>query len=114
MASLAQKESQSLSQNVKLGLQFRCQAGKVQVNHNRFLGYTKDADGNLIIEAKEAEVVVKRIYREYLDGASLKQIGMELEKDGIRTAAGGKQWRGSTLTKILKNEKYIGDGCMIL
>lgn len=43
MASLAQQESQSLSQNVKLGLQFRYQ--NVQ-NHNRFLGYTKDEEGN--------------------------------------------------------------------
>ena len=37
MASLAQQESQSLSQNVKLGLQFRYQSGQVQVNHNHFL-----------------------------------------------------------------------------
>ncbi len=50
MASLAQQESQSLSQNVKLGIQYRYQQGKVQINHNRFLGYTKDADGNLVIE----------------------------------------------------------------
>ena len=42
MASLAQQESESLSKNVKLGLQFRYQNGEVQVNHNRFLGYTKD------------------------------------------------------------------------
>ena len=62
MASLAQQESQSLSQNVKLGLQFRYQNGQVQVNHNHFLGYTKDADGNLIIDPEQAEVV-KRIYR---------------------------------------------------
>ena len=41
MASLAQQESQSLSQNVKLGLQYRYQQGKVQVNHNRFLGYKR-------------------------------------------------------------------------
>ena len=47
MASLAQQESQSLSQNVKLGLQYRYQQGKVQVNHNRFLGYTKDENGHL-------------------------------------------------------------------
>ena len=67
MASLAQQESQSLSQNVKLGLQFRYQNGQVQVNHNHFLGYTKDADGNLIIDPEQAEVV-KRIYREYLEG----------------------------------------------
>lgn len=36
------------------------QNGEVQVNHNRFLGYTKDEDGHLIIEPTEAEVV-KRI-----------------------------------------------------
>src|SRR5699024_8170524 len=38
MASLAQQESQSLSQNVRLGIQYRYQQGEVQVNHNRFLG----------------------------------------------------------------------------
>ena len=67
MASLAQQESQSLSQNVKLGLHFRYQNGQVQVNHNHFLGYTKDADENLIIDPEQAEVV-KRIYREYREG----------------------------------------------
>lgn len=45
MASLAQQESESLSKNVKLGLQFRYQNGEVQINHNRFLGYTKDEMG---------------------------------------------------------------------
>lgn len=70
MASLAQQESQSLSQNVKLGIQYRYQNGEVQVNHNRVLGYTKKEDGHLIIEPAEAKVV-KRIYREYLEGASL-------------------------------------------
>lgn len=73
MASLAQQESESLSKNVKMGMQFRFQKGEVQVNHNRFMGYTKDEDGHLIIEPAEAEIV-KRIYREYLQGASLKQI----------------------------------------
>ena len=82
MASLAQQESQSLSQNIKLGLQYRFQNGEVRVNHSRFLGYTKDEEGNLIIEPAEAEVV-KRIYREYLEGASLLQIGRGLEADGI-------------------------------
>lgn len=61
---------QSLSQNVKLGLQYRYQQGKVQVNHRRFMGYTKDEDGNLIIVPEEAEII-KRIYRECLEGKSL-------------------------------------------
>lgn len=111
MASLAQQESQSLSQNVKLGLQFRYQQGLVQVNHNRFLGYTKDEEGMLVIEPEEAEIV-KQIYREYLEGASLLQIGKGLEADGILTAAGKAQWRPTTLPKILRNEKYIGDALL--
>ena len=111
MASLAQQESQSLSQNVKLGLQFRYQNGQVQVNHNHFLGYTKDADGNLIIDPEQAEVV-KRIYREYLDGYSMDRIAKGLEADGILTGAGKTKWWTSTINKILRNEKYIGDALL--
>jgi len=111
MASLAQQESQSLSQNVKLGLQFRYQNGQVQVNHNHFLGYTKDADGNLIIDPEQAEVV-KRIYREYLEGYSMDRIAKGLEADGILTGAGKTKWWTSTINKILRNEKYIGDALL--
>ncbi|HDU1191268.1 TPA: recombinase family protein [Listeria monocytogenes] len=111
MASLAQQESQSLSQNVKLGLQYRYQQGKVQVNHNRFMGYTKDEEGNLIIVPEEAEII-KCIYREYLEGKSLAGIGRDLEKDGILTAAGKPRWRPETIKKILMNEKYIGDALL--
>lgn len=78
MASLAQQESASLSQNVKLGLQFRYQKGTVVVNHEHFLGYTKDVKGNLIVDKKEAKVV-KRIFREYLEEASFRDIAMGLE-----------------------------------
>lgn len=72
---------------MKLGLQYRCQQGKVQVNHNHFLGYTKDGDGHLVIDPEQAEVV-KRIYREYLEGLSMKKIAEGLEQDGILTGAG--------------------------
>ena len=111
MASLAQQESESLSQNVRLGLQYRYQQGKVQVNCNRFLGYDKDEDGNLIINKEEAEVV-KRIFREYLEGQSYCIIGKGLTADGIKTAAGSEIWRPSTLHKILRNEKYMGDALL--
>ena len=111
MAPLAQQESQSLSQNVKMGLQYRYQQGKVQINHNRFLGYTKDADGNLIIDPEQAEIV-KRIYREYLEGLSMDKIAVRLERGGILTGAGGKRWHTSTINKILRNEKYIGDALL--
>lgn len=111
MASLAQQESQSLSQNVKLGFQYRFQQGQIQVNHNRFLGYTKDEDGKLVIIPEEAKTI-KRIYREYLEGASLRDIAEGLEKDGILTGAGNKKWIPSSLDRILTNEKYMGDALL--
>ena len=111
MASLAQQESQSLSQNVRLGLQYRYQQGLVQINHNRFLGYTKDQNGKLIIDPVQ-EHTVKRIYREYLEGSSMYKIANGLEADGVLTGAGGKRWHYSTIKKILTNEKYIGDALL--
>lgn len=111
MASLAQQESESLSQNVKLGFQYRYQKGEVMFNHNRFLGYTKDEEGKLIIKQEDAKIV-KRIYREYLEGASLQMIKVGLEKDGIRNGAGNKKWHTSNILQILTNEKYMGDALL--
>lgn len=111
MASLAQQESASLSQNVKLGLQFRYQEGKVQVNHEHFLGYTKDEDGNLIIDEDEGKIV-RRIFREYLEGASFRDIAEGLERDKIKTGGKKYKWHLSTVQGILRNEKYIGDALL--
>lgn len=101
MASLAQQESESLSQNVKMGIQYRYQQGKVFVNHNHFLGYTKDAQGNLVIEPEESKVV-KRIFYSYLNGMTMKQIADSLKADGILTGGKTKNWRSSSIAKILK------------
>jgi site-specific DNA recombinase len=111
MASLAQQESQSLSQNVKLGLQYRYQQGEIQVNCARFLGYTKDENKRLVVVPEEAEIV-KRIYREYLEGASMLKIARGLEADGILNGAGNERWHTSNINNILRNEKYIGDALL--
>lgn len=111
MAALAQQESESLSANVRLGIQFRNQQGKVQINHNWFLGYTKDEDGKLVIVPEEA-AVVRRIYAEYLEGASFLQIKRSLEADGIQNGAKHDKWYESNIKQILTNEKYIGDALL--
>lgn len=94
-----------------MGLQFRYQNGEVQINHNWFLGYTKDENGHLIIDEEQA-VVVRRIFREYLQGASLKNIADGLMADGIPTATGNMKWRSDGIRKILTNEKYMGDALL--
>lgn len=60
---------------------------------------------------EEAEII-KRIYREYLEGANYKEISEGLEADGILTAAGNPRWHASTLKKILTNEKYMRDALL--
>jgi len=111
MASLAQQESQSLSQNVKMGLQYRYQQGEIQVNCKWFLGYTKDENKRLVIVPAEAEIV-RRIYREYLEGASMLKIARGLEADGLQNGAGKARWHTSNINQILRNEKHIGDALL--
>ena len=111
MASLAQQESQSLSQNVKLGLQYRYQRGEVQINCNHFLGYAKDENKHMVIVPEEAEIV-KRIYREYLECASMLKIARNLTADGLKNGAGHTKWRDSNIRQILQNEKYMGDALL--
>ena len=60
LGSLAQEESSNISQITRMGIAYRFQEGKVIVNHNRFLGYTKDENGELAIVQEEAEII-KRI-----------------------------------------------------
>jgi hypothetical protein len=60
----------------------------------------------------QAAEVVKRIYREFLQGKSAYSIIKGLEKDGIKNGAGHSKWWDSNIYQILKNEKYMGDALL--
>lgn len=110
MASIAQEESRSTSANVKMGFAYRFQRGEMQINHNRFMGYTKDEDKKLVIVPEEAEII-KRIYRKYLEGASLLEIGRGLEADGILTAANKQGGGGKRLRRFCRMKNISGTHC---
>ena len=76
-----------------------------------FLGYDKDENGNLVINPEQAEIV-KRIFREYLEGASCQKIAKGLERDGISTVRGNTKWHDNSIRRILENEKYMGDALL--
>ncbi|MGE9999306.1 recombinase family protein [Catenibacterium mitsuokai] len=42
----------------------------------------------------------------------MDKIAAGLERDGILTVAGKSKWHTSTINKILRNEKYIGDALL--
>lgn len=73
--------------------------------------YTKDEEGNLIIDEEEAKTI-RRIYREYLEGASFRDIADGLERDKIKTGGKRYKWHLSTIRGILRNEKYMGDALL--
>ncbi|WP_313527729.1 recombinase family protein [Anaerotignum sp.] len=111
LSSQAQEESRNISENTRWGVTRRFEKGIVQVNHKKFLGYTKDENGNLVVVPEEA-VIVKRIFREYLEGKSIINIARGLDADGILTVTGLDHWHPGTIDKMLSNEKLCGDACM--
>lgn len=111
MSSLAQEESRSISENVKWGKRKRFAEGKGSLPYSRFLGYDRGADGTMVVNKKEAEVV-KMIYRLYLSGLTYYAIADALMAKGIPAPAGGAKWHASTIQSILTNEKYKGDALL--
>ncbi|MDT2768179.1 recombinase family protein [Globicatella sulfidifaciens] len=111
MASLAQQESESMSKNIKLGLQYRYQQGQVKFNTTRFLGYDSDEEGTLIINQEQAKVV-RRIFKEYLEGKGTGRIARGLMNDKIPTGSGKLKWSGDSINRIISNEKYMGDALL--
>ncbi len=110
-SGFAQAESESLSKNVAWGIQKNMEAGNVVFPFHQLLGYKKGADGQPEIIPEEAETI-RRIYRRYLEGASLRNIKEELEADRICTALGTPRWTAELVRSILKNEKYCGDALL--
>lgn len=100
-----------MSENVHWGYVRQFENGVVYVNHNKFLGYTKDEEGNLIIVPDEAKLV-RRIFRLYLEGNSINKIAETLTKEGIRTVTGNTVWHATVISKMLMNEKYMGDALL--
>ena len=108
LLAAAQEKSASKSENIKFGIHQRMRSGKAVLNHTRFLGYTKDETGKLVVVPQKAEIV-RKIFSLYLDGNGVRKIKRYLEENGIKTVTGKTEWSTSTIDRILSNEKYMGN-----
>lgn len=104
----AQAESESHSENVKLGKRYGYKIGRVPMMYNVILGYRRGPDGEPEIVPEEAEIV-KLIFRKFLDGMSYGAIAKYLKEKGIKTKQGKDEWSTSVIMNILTNEKFKGD-----
>ena len=85
LSSLAQEESRNISENTRWGVVRRFENGKMIVNHNKFMGYTKNENGDLVIVQEEAEIV-RLIFRLYLEGYSAGKLCAAIKKYMVEAA----------------------------
>ena len=112
MASLAQEESRSISENVTWGQRKRMADGKVSFAYSRFLGLDKDKEtGKIVVNPEQAETV-RLIFHLFLEGMTPHSIAAELTSRGIKTPAGKDVWNQQTVRRMLSNEKYKGDALL--
>ena len=107
MESLAQAENESRSENIRMGLAMRAANGTSGLYKRKLYGYTKNINGELVIDEEQAKNV-QDIFRWYLDGASVLGIIKKLYDAGILSPTGKEKWNKRTIETMLSNEKYTG------
>ena len=105
LASFAQEESRSISDNVKWGTRKRFEQG-IPNGHFQIFGYRWEGD-RLVIEPEEARIV-KLIYDNFLRGLSAETTEKQLEDMGVKSYK-GIHFSNSSVRQILSNITYTGN-----
>jgi hypothetical protein len=105
LASYAQEESRSVSENQKWRIRKMFEQGRPTSCNP--LGY-RLINGTFHIIPEESEIV-KMIFTDYMSGMGTNAITKKLNHACIPTKNGNPSWNESTIRKILRNEKYSGD-----
>lgn len=108
--ALVQEEVRDMSENIRWSFEQKFAKGGLLNNLKNFYGYYVQ-DGELKINEEQA-TVIRNIFQWYLEGCSLRQIKLELERQGILTVTGEKVWHEKVIKGMLCNEKYAGDSLL--
>ena len=100
---LSQLEIEIVSERTKFGLNGAIKSGHLPGTIP--LGYKKDGNKKTIIDETTKDIVI-RIFNMYLEGKSYQQIANILKEEKVLAP---KQWRDSTIEKIIENRVYMGD-----
>ena len=108
LASFAQEESRSISENVKWGVRKRFQSVEIGAANKHILGYRYD-DGlrKYVIIPEEAEAV-RWMFQMYINGVPLRGITESMNSAGIRTTL-GNDFQEASVRQLIFNEVYAGD-----
>ena len=104
LASYAQEESRSVSENCKWRVRNGFKEGKP--NNMTLLGY-RYINKELVVIQEEAEIV-QMIFTDYLSGMGKNVIMKKLNAAG-KVTRHGNAWTEEGVRRILRNEKFTGD-----
>ena len=105
-ATMAEEESHTRSRSMETSLRMRLDNGIPLTP--KLLGYTHDADGNLVINPEEARTV-KLAFFMYLYGYTTQQIANTFIALERRSYLGNIKWTSNGIVQILRNERHCGD-----
>ena len=106
-SAFAQAESESISQNVKMGIKAKMKRGEYVGLPNPY-GYDwNKVTQELTINEEQAEVV-RMIFNWYADGIGCNTIAKKINEKGIPSPR-GKKWSQQYVREMLDQEKYVGD-----
>lgn len=107
LGAAAQEESLSISKNLKWSYQRRMRSGDF-ITCKAPLGYS--LQGNTLVPDPNEVPIVEYIFFSYLVGKSIMEIATELTvMENRYTRTKNSRWSYSTVSYILRNEKYVGD-----
>ena len=98
------EDSRRKSHAVAAGMRRRAERGQPNGGPRPY-GY-RYANGELEVVPGEA-AIVRRIFREFVAGASITAITRGLERDRVQTVKGGR-WQTTTVSGILRGVRYAG------
>ena len=109
LGSIAQEESMSISQNVRIGVQYRMSTGTFKQSCLPY-GFRLENDAWVIVE--EQAKIVRLIFNAYINGNSLIKIATQLTQAKVVKNDGTYFWHENHIAYIIKNVRYKGDALL--
>lgn len=108
LASYAQEESRSASENCKWRIRKRFENGEL-ANLRFMFGY-QIVKGKVEIEPEQA-AIVRMVFKDYIGGMGGTKLAEKLRTMKVPRFFGG-EWQSDRVLEIIKNEKYTGNALL--
>jgi DNA invertase Pin-like site-specific DNA recombinase len=105
LAVLSEFERDQVAERTKAALQHLKAQGKLVGSVP--VGYDLANDGETLVPSESEQATLDLIRRLRRRGASLRAIGMELQRRGVKTKTGNERWAPQVLKRLLDREEMV-------